>query len=73
MPFLYMQFMCVGVGEPPKKVKTAEAALAASTASGCNHYEALNSYRAASPIELKRYAFRGLGLVLNRGATTTKP
>lgn len=51
-----MQFMCVGVGEPPKKVKTAEAALAASTASGCNHYEALNSYRAASPIELKRYA-----------------
>ena len=56
MPFLYMQFMCVGVGEPPEKVKTAEAALAASTASGCNHYEALNSYRAASPIELKRYA-----------------
>ena len=42
-----------GVGEPPEKVKTAEAALAASTASGCNHYEALNSYRAASPLELK--------------------
>lgn len=42
-----------GVAEPPEKVKTAEAALQASTASGCNHYEALNSYRAASPLELK--------------------
>ena len=62
-----MQFMCVGVGEPPKKVKTAEAALAASTASGCNHYEALNSYRAASPIELKRYAFRGIRVSVEQG------
>ena len=41
-----------GVGEAPDKIKSAEAALQVSLA-GTNHYETLNSHRAAAPSELK--------------------
>ena len=53
-----------GEGEPTEKIKTAEAALAASTTVGHNHYEALNSYRAASPLELKG-SYKRMALLLH--------